>query len=449
MAASGDDGREALARLIAGRGARVAVIGLGYVGLPLLDAVAGAGFGAIGLDHDEAKIEMLRGGRSYLPHLGEGLASRLAGNADVELTSDPARLGDADVVLICVPTPLDGERRPDLSAVERAAEEIRAHAIDRDSSRPRLIVLESTTYPGTTRDVVAPIVRGAGGGGAVFVAFSPEREDPGNKAHTTRTIPKLVGGVDEASGALAGALYGAVVREVVMCSGAEVAEGAKLVENVYRSVNIALVNELKIAFSAMGLDVWEVLDAAATKPFGFQRFDPGPGFGGHCVPIDPYYLADAARRHGFDTRFIELAGEVNRAMPGYVVDRCADALASRQQTLGGARVLVLGIAYKKNIADVRESPAFEVIGLLRERGAEVSYHDPFVAATKKMRRHDPGLTSIAWDAGTLAGFDCVVIVTDHDWYDWAFVGEHARLIVDTRHAMGRAGLDGGGKVFPA
>ena len=431
--------------MIAGRGARVAVIGLGYVGLPLLDAVAGAGFAAIGLDHDDEKVAMLRGGRSYLPHLGEDLAPRLSGNAQVELTSDPARLCDADVVLICVPTPLDEDRRPDLSAVERACREVAAHC---DASRARLVVLESTTYPGTTRDVVTPIVRGDGGG-AVFVAFSPEREDPGNKSHTTRTIPKLVGGVDEASAGLACALYGAVVREVVMCSSAEVAEGAKLVENVYRSVNIALVNELKVALGAMGLDVWEVLDAAATKPFGFARFDPGPGFGGHCVPIDPYYLADAARRHGVETRFIELAGEVNRAMPGYVVDRCASALATRQQTLGGARVLVLGVAYKKNIADVRESPAFEVIGLLRERGAEVSYHDPYVAATKKMRRHDPGLTSVAWDAVTLASFDCVVIVTDHDWYEWGFVGEHARLIVDTRHAMARAGVDGGGKVFPA
>lgn len=434
----------ALSARIASGGARVAVIGLGYVGLPLLDAVRRAGFPVIGLDHDGQKIAMLGRGESYLPHLGAGMAGRLASDSGVVLTSDPAGLRDADVVLICVPTPLDADRKPDLSAVVRACEEIALHG---DGSRARLIVLESTTYPGTTREVVAPIVRG--GNAPVFVAYSPEREDPGNTSHTTRTIPKLVGGIDEASSALACALYGRVVERVVACKSAEVAEAAKLVENVYRSVNIALVNELKVALGAMGLDVWEVLDAAATKPFGFQRFDPGPGFGGHCVPIDPFYLADAARRHGVETRFIELAGEVNRAMPGYVVERCARALATREQTIGGARVLVLGIAYKKNIADVRESPAFEIIELLRERGAEVAYHDPYVGATKKMRRHDPGMASVAWDAATLASFDCVVIVTDHDWYDWAFVGQHARLIVDTRHAMAGTDAMRMGSVFGA
>lgn len=443
-----DEARDHLARLIDARAARVAVIGLGYVGLPLLDAVVAAGFPAIGLDHDAEKIATLTAGRTYLPHLGPDLGARLAASERVTLTADPAGLRDADAVLICVPTPLDEAREPDLGAVERAAREIRAHAVDAAPDRPRLIVLESTTYPGTTRDLLAPIVRPDHSTG-VFLAFSPEREDPGNPSHTTRTIPKLVGGIDAPSTGLGVALYSAIVRTVVPCSSAEVAEAAKLVENVYRSVNIALVNELKVAMAAMGLDVWEVLDAAETKPFGFHRFNPGPGFGGHCVPIDPFYLAHTARRHGVETRFIELAGEVNRAMPGYVADRCAHALSTRGLRLAGARVLVLGLAYKKNIADVRESPAFEVIELLRERGTTVDYHDPHVPATWKGRRHDLRMASIEWSAPALASYDAVVIVTDHDWYDWAFVGEHARLIVDTRHAMAGVAPEFAGKVFPA
>ncbi len=452
------DAQQTLTRLIESRAATVAVIGLGYVGLPLLDAVAGAGFAAIGLDHDEHKITTLRSGGSYLPHLGAHLGARLAANPRVTLTADARDLAHADAVLICVPTPLDDRREPDLSAVERAAHEIRGCCVEADAHRPRLIVLESTTYPGTTRDLLAPIVRGEGGGGGksgdgantgVFVAFSPEREDPGNRGHTTATIPKLVGGIDDDSTALACALYERIVRTVVRCSSAEVAEAAKLVENVYRSVNIALVNELKIALAAMGLDVWEVLDAAETKPFGFHRFNPGPGFGGHCVPIDPYYLAHTARRFGVETRFIELAGEVNRAMPGYVVDRCAAALASHHKTLAGSRVLVLGVAYKKNIADVRESPAFEIIELLRERGAEVGYHDPFVPATWKGRRHDLRMTSIEWSAAELASYDAVVVVTDHDWYEPAFIAEHARLVVDTRHLMAGVAPEFACKVFPA
>lgn len=446
------EAHRSLTRLIESRAATVAVIGLGYVGLPLLDAVAAAEFPAIGLDHDDTKITTLRRGGSYLPHLGADLGARLASNPRVMLTADPRDLAHADAVLICVPTPLDEHRRPDLSAVERAGHEIRECCVDADPERPRLIVLESTTYPGTTRDLLAPIVRGGRGGGGhggVFVAFSPEREDPGNRGHSTATIPKLVGGIDDASATLACALYERIVRTVVRCSCAEVAEAAKLVENVYRSVNIALVNELKIALAAMGLDVWEVLDAAETKPFGFHRFNPGPGFGGHCVPIDPYYLAHTARQFGVETRFIELAGEVNRAMPGYVVDRCAAALASQHKTLAGSRVLVLGVAYKKNIADVRESPAFEIIELLRERGAEVEYHDPFVPATWKGRRHDLRMTSIEWSARALGSFDAVVIVTDHDWYDAAFIAEHARLIVDTRHLMAGVNPEFAAKVFPA
>jgi len=429
-----------LRALIDRKEARVAVIGLGYVGLPLLAAVADAGFPAIGIDSDPAKIEKLTHGENYLPHLGQPVIDAVAKNARVRLSADVASLADADVILICVPTPLDADRQPDLGPVERAAHDIGAHAVRTDPSRARLIVLESTTWPGTTRQVVAPIVHAAANAEApaLFFAFSPEREDPANRSHTTKTIPKLVGGIDDLSGTLAQALYAHVVQRVVPCRSAEIAEAAKLVENVYRSVNIALVNELKVVFDALGLDVWEVLDAAATKPFGFQRFNPGPGFGGHCVPIDPYYLTWVAERAGTKTRFVELAGEINRAMPAYVVDRCAAALAEEGRTLPGARVLVLGLAYKPNVADVRESPSFELIELLEQSGAGVSYHDPHVPRPWPGRRHDLRQESIAWDAQALTTADLVLIATDHDWYDWDFIGRHARLIVDTRNAMARA-----------
>lgn len=432
-----DEHAHKLGGLIDRREARVAVIGLGYVGLPLLDAVASAGFVAVGLDHDPEKIEKLVRGENYLPHLGAEMAPRLAGNARVTLTPDERELSGADIILICVPTPLDEKREPDLSAVDRATGAI-ARAMGDGAERARLVVLESTTYPGTTRECIAG--RLAGKGASVFVAFSPEREDPGNPVHTTRTIPKLVGGIDEGSTALAVRFYGAVVDRVVTCRNAEVAEAAKLVENVYRSVNIALVNDLKVALDAMGIDVWEVLDAAATKPFGFQRFDPGPGYGGHCVPIDPFYLSWRARQHGVESRFVELAGEINRSMPGYVVEKIEGALREGAgKGLGASSVLVLGVAYKPNVADVRESPAFEIIRMLREKGARVSYHDPHVPATWAGRRHDLGMASVAWSGETLGSVDAVVIVTDHEWYDWSFVGEHARLVIDTRNAMSRAG----------
>lgn len=418
----------------------VAVIGLGYVGLPLLAAVAQAGFAAIGVDSDPTKIEKLSRRENYLPHLGQPVIDAVAGNPRVRLSADRAVLADADAILICVPTPLTTDRQPDLEPVERAARDIGLYAVRADPGRARLIVLESTTWPGTTREVVAPIVLASAGveAAAVYFAFSPEREDPANRTHTTRTIPKLVGGIDEHSGALAQALYAQIVERVVPCRSAEVAEAAKLVENVYRSVNIALVNELKVVFDALGLDVWEVLDAAATKPFGFQRFNPGPGFGGHCVPIDPYYLTWVAQRASTQTRFVELAGEINRAMPAYVVDRCAAALAAQGRSLAGSRVLVLGLAYKPNVADVRESPSFELIEILRERGAEVSYHDPHVPRPWPGRRHDLRQESIAWTPQALQGADLVLIATDHDWYDWDFIGAHSRLIVDTRNAMARA-----------
>ncbi|MCA9310931.1 MAG: nucleotide sugar dehydrogenase, partial [Phycisphaerales bacterium] len=335
-----------LIQRIEARRAHVAVIGLGYVGLPLLHAVLDAGFPATGIDHDADKIRRLRAGQNYLPHLGDELARRVGAEADLHHVD--GALADADVILICVPTPLSPDRTPDLQFVERASRAICQHRIDAHPGRPCLVSLESTTWPGTCREVIAPVL-GAASDGPVHIAFSPEREDPGNRRFTTTNIPKLVGGLTSRDTEIAEVFYRAVVDEVVPCRTSEVAEAAKLVENVYRSVNIALVNELKLAFEAMGLDVWEILDAAATKPFGYQRFDPGPGFGGHCVPIDPYYLAWKARAAGVESRFIELAGDVNRDMPRHVVHRCAAALAESDLSLAGAGILVLGIAYKKNV----------------------------------------------------------------------------------------------------
>ena len=427
-----------LSERIERREAVVAVIGLGYVGLPLADAVATAGFPVIGIDRDPEKIALLGRGETYLPHLGPEMTRRLAGSARVRFSADRASLGEADVIVVCVPTPLDEQRKPDLSAVRNAARDVHAHAVAKDPARARLVVLVSTTWPGTTREVVRPEALGTHAVAPIALAFSPEREDPGRTTHTTRTLPRLVGGLDDASRDLAMRFFGAVVERPIACPSAEVAEAAKLLENIYRSVNIALVNEMKVVLGAMGIDVWEVVAAAASKPFGFQRFDPGPGFGGHCVPIDPFYLAERAKEFGVESRFIELAGEVNRAMPAYVVGKCAEALAAEQKRLAGARVLVLGLAYKKNIADVRESPAAEVIELLREAGAEVSYHDPHVARTHAGRRHDLRMESAAWSAEMVGAQHLVVIATDHDWYDWDFIGAHARVIVDTRNAMARA-----------
>jgi UDP-N-acetyl-D-glucosamine dehydrogenase len=427
-----------LAGLIDRREATVAVVGLGYVGLPVVDAVVAAGFRAIGIDRDPEKIATLERGGNYLPHLGPDLAHRVSASGRARFASDRSVLRDADVVVICVPTPLDADRKPDLSAVESAARDVHRYAVAPDPGRARLVVLVSTTWPGTTREVVRPLVLGSHEGAPIALAFSPEREDPGRTTHTTRTVPRLVGGLDDGSRDLAMRFFGAVVDRPIACASAEVAEAAKLLENIYRSVNIALVNEMKVVLGAMGIDVWEVVEAAATKPYGFARFDPGPGFGGHCVPIDPFYLAERAREFGVESRFIELAGEVNHAMPGHVVRACEAALRDAGKELRGARVLVLGLAYKKNIADVRESPAAEIIELVREAGAEVCYHDPHVARTHAGRRHDLKMESAAWSAEMVAAQDLVVIATDHDWYDWDFVGVYARLIVDTRNAMAKA-----------
>lgn len=417
----------------------IGVIGLGYVGLPLARAFVDAGVRVIGFDIDPAKIESLARGESYLKHLGAEFARPLASGGRFEGTTDFARLGEPDALLICVPTPLGSHLEPDLSYVRTTAEQIAR------TLRPgQLVVLESTTYPGTTRDVVLPILsaRGLplGGENGFYLAFSPEREDPGRKDHTTTTIPKLVGGIDAKSGELAAAVYRLAFKTVVPVSSAEVAEAAKILENTYRAVNIALVNELKVLLGAMGIDVWEVIDAAKTKPFGFQAFYPGPGLGGHCIPIDPYYLTWKAREVGMPTRFIELAGEINHHMPRYVIERLASALNDRGRSVKGSRVLVLGLSYKPDIDDVRESPSFELIELLKDRGAEVEYHDPLVPRTHAMRKYDLKMQSVELSAKTLESFDAVLISTAHSAYDWAFVAKHSKLIVDTRGVLRHVAL---------
>jgi UDP-N-acetyl-D-glucosamine dehydrogenase len=415
------------------RSARIGVIGLGYVGLPLLAAFHRAGFPVTGFDVDPMKIQYLLEGRNYLRHLGDSLVAEMLPSGRFNATADFTQLANCDAVLICVPTPLGRHLEPDLSYVEKTAEDIATHL-----RKGQLIVLESTTYPRTTREVVLPRLRGRGlaCGKDFFLAFSPEREDPGRTDHTTVSIPKLVGGIDAVSGEVAAHLYRQAFTTVVPVSSAEIAESAKLLENIYRAVNIALVNEMKVVLTAMGIDIWEVIDAAKTKPFGFQAFYPGPGLGGHCIPIDPYYLTWKAREVGRSTRFIELAGEINHSMPEYVVRRLSLALNDRGKSVRFSKVLVLGLAYKPDIDDVRESPSFELIELLRELGAEVDYNDPHVGKTHKMRRYgDMRLESVSLSAEMLRSYDCVLISTHHKAYDWQMVADNSQLIIDTRNAL--------------
>jgi UDP-N-acetyl-D-glucosamine dehydrogenase len=409
----------------------VGIVGLGYVGLPLARAFGAAGYRVLGFDTDPKKVESLAAGASYIGHIPNS-AVRSMRESGFEATTDFGRLGEPDAVLFCVPTPLSEGREPDLSYVEISA---RAMA---SALRPgQLIVLESTTYPGTTREVFKPILEGSGlvAGRDFALAYSPEREDPGNPKFSAPSIPKVVGGIDGASLELAAALYGEVVVEVVRVESLEVSEAAKILENTYRAVNIALVNELKVLFDRMGIDVWSVIEAAKTKPFGFMPFYPGPGLGGHCIPIDPFYLAWVARKHGQATRFIELAGEVNTGMPAYVVSRLEEALRARGRALEGAKVLLLGMAYKRDVDDPRESPGFEILELLLTKGALVRYNDPHIAVLPAMRRYGRiGLASEGLTEGLLQSQDTVVVVTDHSAYDWGFVARYARLVVDTRGA---------------
>jgi len=416
---------------IESRKALVGIIGMGYVGLPLVRTFCGGGFRVLGYDIDPAKVRSLNAGKSYIKHIPSTMVADLVARRRFRATSDARELRRCDAVVICVPTPLTKTRDPDMTYVVRTSETIAAHL-----RRGQLIVLESTTYPGTTKEVVKPILERSGlkAGRDFFLAFSPEREDPGRVDFVTETIPKVVGGLEPKSGRVAAALYGAAIKTVVPVASCEIAEAAKILENVYRCVNIALVNELKVLFDRMGIDVWEVINAAKTKPFGFSAFYPGPGLGGHCIPIDPFYLSWKAKQYNMVTRFIELAGEINTSMPAYVVERLARALSDRGMPLKGAKVLVLGLAYKKDIDDIRESPSIELIEILRERGARVDYNDPYVPSTHKQREHDLRMRSRPLSAKMLASYDAVLISTDHAAYDYPFIVRHAKLVVDTRNA---------------
>ena len=429
----------ALAQRIADRTAKIGVVGLGYVGLPLLAAFHDAGFPVVGFDVDPAKPADLHRGHNYLPHLGPDLCRPFASSPRFLATTDPAALTACDAVIVCVPTPLGAHGEPDLSYVVNTGRMLGQYA------RPgQLVVLESTSYPGTTRaDLWPALAAGAkldahltlSLGSNFFVAFSPEREDPGRKSHSTRTIPKLVGGLEPCSTALATALYSGPIHTVITVSSAEVAEASKVFENVFRAVNIALVNELKIILDAMGINVWEVIEAASTKPFGFMPFFPGPGLGGHCIPIDPFYLTWKAREFKVPARFIELAGEINTAMPRYVVDRLARALNDRGRSVRNSRILILGLAYKPDIADVRESPSFELIEHLFDLGAHVDYTDPFVPRTHPMRKHDLQMESVPLTAESLSTYDAVLVSTHHSAFDYPLIAQHARLVIDTRNAF--------------
>jgi len=413
------------------RTARVVVVGLGYVGLPLAETFAWGEFPVVGFDVDPEKVRKLRLGQSYIGHIHSERISELIKSDRFDATTDPRCFESADVIIICVPTPLTEAREPDLSYIVNTGKVLSKHL-----RKGQLVILESTTYPGTTEEVLQPLLEESGlkAGQDFFLAYSPEREDPGNTYYSTRTIPKVVGGLDEASLRLAVAVYTPIVPTVVPVSSARVAEACKILENTYRAVNIALVNELKVVFDKMGINVWEVIAGAKTKPFGFQAFYPGPGLGGHCIPIDPFYLTWAARKYGIHTRFIELAGEVNTAMPRYVVDRVGEALNEQARSIKGSRVLILGVAYKKDVDDPRESPAFEVMELLEKRGAHVSYNDPYIPALPPMRHHSLSMESRKLTEEFLASQDCVVIVTDHSAYKYDWIVRHAKVVVDTRNA---------------
>jgi UDP-N-acetyl-D-glucosamine dehydrogenase len=411
--------------------ARIGIIGLGYVGLPLARAFSQSGFAVLGFDIDRHKVQKLNGGRSYIQQIPDATIAEMRASK-FAATDRFDRLHEVDAIIVCVPTPLTESREPDLKYIVNSA-----HAIAGQLRPGQLVVLESTTYPTTTRNVVLPILQKTEMtvGEEFFLAFSPEREDPGNQTHSVNTIPKVVGGIDAKSSELATMMYGSVVEKVVSVSSPEVAEACKILENTYRAINIALVNELKVLYDRMGIDVWEVIDAAKTKPFGFQAFYPGPGLGGHCIPIDPFYLTWVARQYGMSTRFIELAGEINTGMPSYVVSKVMDSLNDNGQAVKGSRIAILGMAYKKDIDDPRESPGFELMDLLLKKGANVTYNDPHIPVLPKMR-HYPHLNmeSQPLTAEYLAQQDCVLIATDHSAYDYAWILREAKLVVDTRNA---------------
>ena len=425
---------------------KVGIIGCGYVGLPLALRFAEAGHRVTGFDTDPAKVSMLNAGRSYIEHIPQTKIQQFVNSRHFSATTDFSKLKETDAILICVPTPLDERREPDLSYVQQTAVSIQPHL-----QKGQLVILESTTYPGTTEELVLPILEKSGLKCPIasgiesenipsdfFLAFSPEREDPGNKQYGLAQIPKVVGGTNPPSSRAALALYAQVVARVVPVSSTRAAEMAKLLENIFRCVNIALVNELKLLATRMNIDIWEVIDAAATKPFGFMPFYPGPGLGGHCIPVDPYYLSWKAREFDFAARFIELAGEINTAMPYHVVDAIASSLNNHKKSLNGSKLLILGVAYKKDVDDLRESPSLKIMQLLQQRGAQIDYNDPYFPQMHKMRHYNfENMKSIAISKDSLAKYDAAIIATDHSSYDYHAIVDGSKLVVDTRNATRR------------
>ncbi|MEK7309611.1 MAG: nucleotide sugar dehydrogenase [Planctomycetota bacterium] len=421
-----------IAELIKAHKAKVGIIGMGYVGLPLAKVFSYKGFPVTGFDIDQVKIKALKQGKSYIKHIPASLIQEMRRKYHFHATDNFKELKAMDAIIICVPTPLTVMRDPDMSYIENTARSIAANL-----RKGQLIVLESTTYPGTTDEVVKPILEKTGlkCGRDFYLAFSPEREDPGNPKYSTEKIPKVVGGVDKVATDIAVMLYEKAVAKVIRVSSARVAESTKLMENIYRCVNIALVNELKMLFDKMGINIWEVISAAATKPFGFQSFYPGPGLGGHCIPIDPFYLSWKARQYEMTTRFIELAGEINISMPYYVVARTIEALNKRSKSVKNSRILILGMAYKKDVDDIRESPSLKLMELFQEQGAKVIYNDPFIPKLPHLRHYKfPPLKSTPLSAEMLKKQDVVVISTDHTAYDYQWLVQHSRLVIDTRNA---------------
>jgi UDP-N-acetyl-D-glucosamine dehydrogenase len=409
----------------------IGVVGLGYVGLPLLMEFVEQGFKTIGFDVDSRKVDKLNAGKSYIKHIDEGRVKKVQDSKIFEATTDFGRIKEVDCILICVPTPLNKYREPDMSYIVNTAK-----VLARNIRKDQFIVLESSTYPGTTEEVLKPILEESGLKGDVdfWIAFSPEREDPNNPNFNTRTIPKVIGANTDYARKLASAVYEKVIIKTVPVSSSQAAEATKLLENIFRSVNIALVNEMKMILDKMGIDVWEVINAASTKPFGFMPFYPGPGLGGHCIPIDPFYLTWKAREYELNTRFIELAGEINTAMPAWVVSKVVDALNEVHKSIKGSKILVLGAAYKKDIDDPRESPSFKLMEMMLEKGAEVDYNDPLIPELPEMRAYNIRRESVELTPENLVKYDCVLISTDHSAYDWDFIVKNAKLVVDTRNA---------------
>lgn len=419
-----------LIQKIVGKEVLVGIIGLGYVGLPLVLRFCEQGFKVLGFDVDSKKVALLKRGRSYLKAISSSRIAQFIRKGLLEVTDDFSRLNEPDCILVCVPTPLTEKKEPDLQYIEKTADSIRSHL-----RKGQLIVLESTTYPGTTEEMILPKLESTGLkiGKDFFLGYSPEREDPGNKRFTTREIPKVVAGVTPSCKKIVTTLYRQVIQKVIPVSSCRVAELTKLLENIYRSVNIALVNELKMLADRMGIDIWEVIEAASTKPFGFAPFYPGPGMGGHCIPIDPYYLSWKAQEYDFATRFIFLAGEINVHVPYYVVTKIQDALNERGKSIKGAKILILGVAYKKDVDDARESPALVIMELLRKKGATILYHDPYIPSLPPFRKYLFRLKSSPLTERLLHKIDAAVVVTDHSQIDYQWIVKHASLIIDTRN----------------